>query len=55
MMIICFIAGVLAGSLGIAGGLVMGPILLMIGLDPRISTATSNFMGVFTACSTSVQ
>lgn len=33
----------------------MGPILLVMGLDPRISTATSNFMGVFTACSTSIQ
>lgn len=47
--------GVLAGSLGIAGGLLMGPILLILGLDPRVSTATSNFMGVFTACSTSFQ
>mmetsp|Transcript_36703 Transcript_36703/g.79935 ORF Transcript_36703/g.79935 Transcript_36703/m.79935 type:complete len:96 (+) Transcript_36703:886-1173(+) len=55
MVGVCFIAGILAGSLGIAGGLLMGPILLVIGLDPRISTATSNFMGTFTAFSTSFQ
>mmetsp|Transcript_83080 Transcript_83080/g.179327 ORF Transcript_83080/g.179327 Transcript_83080/m.179327 type:complete len:121 (-) Transcript_83080:147-509(-) len=33
----------------------MGPILLEMGMDPRISTGTSNFMGLFTSFSTSVQ
>jgi len=50
-----FIAGILAGSLGIAGGLLMGPILLTMKMDPRISTATSNFMGTFTSLSTTIQ
>jgi len=50
-----FIAGILAGSLGIAGGLLMGPILLEMNMDPRISTATSNFMGLLTSSSTSIQ
>jgi uncharacterized membrane protein YfcA len=50
-----FGAGVTAGLLGIGGGLILGPLLLDLGLHPIISTATSNFLVVFVAASTSLQ
>jgi uncharacterized membrane protein YfcA len=53
--IYAFIAGVLAGALGIGGGLVLGPLLLEMGINPLISTATSNFLVLFSSSSTSLQ
>ena len=50
-----FISGVMAGLLGIGGGLIIGPLLLELGLHPIVSTATSNFMVLFTSSSTSIQ
>lgn len=50
-----FLCGILAGLLGIGGGLVLGPLLLELGLHPLISTATTNFLVLFTSSSTSVQ
>ena len=50
-----FICGVLAGVLGIGGGLVLGPMLLEMGINPIISTATSNFLVLFTSSSTTIQ
>jgi uncharacterized membrane protein YfcA len=45
----------MAGMLGIGGGLILGPLLLELGIDPLVSTATSNFMVLFTSSSTSIQ
>lgn len=53
--IYAFIGGVLAGVLGIGGGLVLGPMLLEMGIHPIISTATSNFLVLFTSSSTTIQ
>eukprot|EP00927_Polykrikos_kofoidii_P063080 TRINITY_DN57893_c0_g1_i1.p1 TRINITY_DN57893_c0_g1~~TRINITY_DN57893_c0_g1_i1.p1 ORF type:complete len:467 (+),score=50.63 TRINITY_DN57893_c0_g1_i1:38-1402(+) len=50
----CF-AGVCAGGLGIAGGLIKGPMMIQWGLSPQASTATSIFMVLFTSSSTVVQ
>lgn len=50
-----FISGVMAGLLGIGGGLILGPLLLELGLHPMVSTATSNFLVLFTSSSTSIQ
>ena len=47
-------AGVLAGLLGIGGGLVKGPLLLELGMRPQ-AAATSGFMVLFTASSTTLQ
>ena len=41
--------------MGIGGGLVLGPMLLEMGINPIISTATSNFLVLFTSSSTSLQ
>jgi len=50
----CF-AGVCAGGLGIAGGLIKGPLMLNWGLAPQASTATAIFMILFTSSSTILQ
>lgn len=50
-----FVSGVMAGLLGIGGGLILGPLLLQLGLHPIVSTATSNFLVLFTSSSTSIQ
>lgn len=50
-----FFSGVLAGLLGIGGGLILGPLLLELGLHPVVSTATTNFLVLFTSSSTSIQ
>ena len=48
-------AGVLAGLLGIGGGLVKGPLPLELGMRPQAAAATSGFMVLFTASSTTLQ
>jgi uncharacterized membrane protein YfcA len=53
--LLAFCGGVMAGLLGIGGGLILGPLLLELGLHPVISTATSNFLVLFTSSSTSLQ
>ena len=53
--IFALISGLLSGLLGIGGGLIVGPLLLDLGLHPLVSSATSNFLVLFTASSTSVQ
>jgi len=48
-------AGFAAGALGIAAGTILGPILLEMGMVPLVGTASSGFMVIFTASSTSFQ
>jgi uncharacterized membrane protein YfcA len=50
----CFLAGVIAGLIGIGGGMVLGPLMLTMGVDPRVSTATTATMLVLTASSISI-
>ncbi len=50
-----FLAGTVAGSVGIGGGLLLGPLLIELGINPVISTVTSNFLVLFTSSSTSIQ
>eukprot|EP01064_Diplonema_japonicum_P004446 TRINITY_DN128_c0_g4_i1.p1 TRINITY_DN128_c0_g4~~TRINITY_DN128_c0_g4_i1.p1 ORF type:complete len:831 (+),score=263.15 TRINITY_DN128_c0_g4_i1:45-2537(+) len=41
-------AGVLAGLLGVGGAMVTGPLMLEMNMIPRVSTATSSFLIIFT-------
>ena len=41
-------AGVLAGLLGVGGAMVTGPLMLEMGMMPRVSTVTSSFLIIFT-------
>ncbi len=40
-------AGVIGGFLGLGGGIVLNPCLLMIGFDPLTASATSAFTVIF--------
>mmetsp|Transcript_53696 Transcript_53696/g.112039 ORF Transcript_53696/g.112039 Transcript_53696/m.112039 type:complete len:573 (-) Transcript_53696:79-1797(-) len=51
----CISAGFCAGALGIAGGTILGPVLLQLGMLPIVSTTTSGFTVLFTASSTTLQ
>lgn len=44
-----FVAGVVAGMIGIGGGMVLGPLFLVMGIDPRVSSATNATMVVPTS------
>ena len=49
-----FIAGIIAGLIGIGGGMVLGPLMLVMGIHPRVSSATTATMIVLTSSSVAV-
>lgn len=55
VQIACVVAGVLAGMLGVGGGMVMQPLMLELGMLPDVSAATAAFMMLFTSSSTTLQ
>lgn len=50
-----FMAGFIAGIIGIGGGVVLGPILLDLGIHPIVGTVTTNFLVLITSSSTTFQ
>ena len=50
-----FAAGLLAGLVGIGGGMVLGPLLLELGMIPQVSSVTAALMVFFTASAAVVQ
>jgi len=46
--LICTLAGVLAGLFGVGGGIVKGPLMLEMGVNPLTSAATAATMILFT-------
>ena len=50
---VCALAGVIAGSLGLGGGIVKAPIMLELGMHPQVVSATSSAMIFFTCGLTS--
>lgn len=48
---VAFLVGAISGLLGLGGGEMMAPLLLMLGLLPQVASATSAFMILFTSCS----
>lgn len=49
-----FVAGVVAGLIGIGGGMVLGPLMLVLGIHPRVSSATTATMIVLTSSSVAI-
>jgi len=45
---VCTIAGVFAGLFGVGGGIVKGPLMLEMGVDPPVAVATVSTMILFT-------
>eukprot|EP00055_Hartaetosiga_balthica_P016284 m.102158 g.102158 ORF g.102158 m.102158 type:complete len:438 (+) comp9074_c0_seq3:351-1664(+) len=52
---LAFFAGVAAAMMGIGGGMVKGPIMLAMGIQPQVATTTSSFMIIFTSSTTTIQ
>jgi len=49
-----FGAGIVAGLVGIGGGMVLGPLMLIMGVHPRVSSATTATMIVLTSSSVAI-
>mmetsp|Transcript_95634 Transcript_95634/g.143269 ORF Transcript_95634/g.143269 Transcript_95634/m.143269 type:complete len:594 (+) Transcript_95634:205-1986(+) len=49
-----FMAGIVAGLIGIGGGMVLGPLMLIMNVHPRVSSATTATMIVLTSSSVAV-
>jgi uncharacterized membrane protein YfcA len=41
IIIICFIAGTMGGIVGIAGGIILGPLFLSLGMLPVVAAGTN--------------
>ena len=48
-------AGLVAGFLGIGGGMVKSPLMISMGTTPQVATATASFMILFTSAATTLQ
>lgn len=48
------IAGLVAGMFGIGGGIVKGPLMLELGVHPKVASATSACMILFTSCTSTL-
>ena len=51
---VTFVAGIVAGLIGIGGGMVLGPLMLVMGVHPSVSTATTASMILLTSSSVAV-
>lgn len=51
---VTFIAGMVAGLIGIGGGMILGPLMLVMGIHPMVSTATTATMIVLTSSSVAI-
>ncbi len=49
---ISIIAGIVSSSLGIGGGMITNPAFASLGMDPKESSSTSNFLIIVTAIAT---
>lgn len=52
---ISVLIGITAGSLGVGGGIMIGPLILELGVEPIVATHTTNFLVVFSSSSTLIQ
>ena len=55
IMLNSYFAGIMAGTLGMGGGIIVNPMLIGVGISPEISTAISNVVVLLTSFSTSTQ
>lgn len=50
-----YLTGILSGSLGVGGGIIINPILLELGYHPAIASTISSYLVLFTSLSTTTQ
>merc|ERR1712098_81814 len=53
--LIATVAGLLGGLLGIGGGMIVSPLLMELGVEPRVAAATSAMCVMITASSATLQ
>eukprot|EP00873_Tetraselmis_striata_P026586 jgi/Tetstr1/446850/TSEL_034328.t1 len=53
--VIMWAAGLMAGFMGIGGGMIMSPLLLTLNVHPQVTAATSSMMVLFSSSAASVQ
>ena len=49
-----FVAGWVAGALGLGGGVIFNPLLIGLGVPPKVSSATGMYMITFSKISTCI-
>ena len=54
MIFFAFAVGVLAGALGLGGGVVFNPFLIEMGVPAQISSATGMFLVLFASLANSI-
>ena len=54
VVFISILAGIISSSLGIGGGMITNPVFASLGMDPKQSSSTSNFLIIVTAIASSV-
>ena len=54
LLLISFIGGLVCGALGLGGGTVFNPVLISMGVPPKVSSATGKYMIMFSKASSSV-
>lgn len=52
--VVCALAGLFAGLFGVGGGIVKGPLMLEMGVNPSVASASSAAMILFTSAAASV-
>ncbi len=55
IMIICFIAGTMGGIVGIAGGIILGPLFLSLGMLPVVAAGTNQYLALISTISVTGQ
>ena len=51
LLILGFCGGFVAGAFGLGGGVVFNPLLLQLGMPPRVSSATGSYLITFSKIS----
>jgi len=51
----CFIAGIMGGIVGIAGGIILGPLFLSMGMLPTVVSATNQYLALISTISVTSQ
>jgi uncharacterized membrane protein YfcA len=54
LLSLSFIGGIVCGALGLGGGTVFNPVLISMGVPPKVSSATGKYMIMFSKISASV-
>jgi uncharacterized membrane protein YfcA len=54
ILVICLIGGVISGMLGVGGGIVMTPLMLELGVLPKVASSSANFLLFFTSVASSL-